>query len=332
MKRHSTPFIALALVLSAMPFASGIPQAHACSCMMPGSPAEAFADTDAVFSGTVTRSIDDEEAYRTEVQFKVSTQWKGIDLSESSTVTVHTGLNSAACGVEFMKGEEYLVYAYQDEETGELGASLCSRTTALENADEDLEYLKATEREEPTPSPAYTDIAPGTPYAEAILRLTEDGVFQGYADGSFRPRATVNRAEFVKILTASLYAPEDIKGCPGFADFAWALTDVRPDDWFDSFVCKARLEGLVSGYPDRTFRPSSSINFAEAAKITAAAYGVDVRAGGDVWYRAAVDALSAKHAIPPSIRGVDQKITRGEMAEMIYRLRYNITDSQSASL
>jgi len=298
--------------------------------MMPGGPAEEFAETDAVFSGEVTRVIEDEAAYSMNVQMKVSKQWKGLDFSEGTLIELETPNNSASCGVNFVKGEEYLVYGFEDEETGELHALLCSRTTQMENADEDLAYLETKEREEP--QDRYSDVRASTRYSEAILRLSDDGVFQGYANGMFRPQATVNRAEFVKILTASLYAPEDIASCPQQADFAYVLRDVRDEDWYNPYVCKARLKGLVEGYPDRTFLPAEAINFAEAAKIVAGAFGVDIEVQGSMeWYRPAVDALIAKNAVPQTVRGPGHLITRGEMAEIIFRLRYNVTDRLSAS-
>ena len=45
------------------------------------------------------------------------------------------------CGYNFQKGETYLVYAEDDEETGQLATSICHRTTRLSDAGADLAYL-----------------------------------------------------------------------------------------------------------------------------------------------------------------------------------------------
>ena len=45
------------------------------------------------------------------------------------------------CGIEFQVGETYLVYADDDEETGNLSATVCTRTRRLTDAGEDLAYL-----------------------------------------------------------------------------------------------------------------------------------------------------------------------------------------------
>ena len=54
-----------------------------------------------------------------------------------------TALDGALCGLgrTFIIGEEYLVYAYSFEEGSELWAGLCSRTTHISDAQEDLAEL-----------------------------------------------------------------------------------------------------------------------------------------------------------------------------------------------
>ncbi len=54
-------------------------------------------------------------------------------------VTVWT--DAGGCGYDFQKDETYLVYADDDEETGELTTSICRRTARLSDAGHDLAYL-----------------------------------------------------------------------------------------------------------------------------------------------------------------------------------------------
>lgn len=56
-----------------------------------------------------------------------------------TVVTVWT--DAGDCGYDFQKGETYLVYADDDEETGQLATSICRRTTRLSDAGADLAYL-----------------------------------------------------------------------------------------------------------------------------------------------------------------------------------------------
>jgi hypothetical protein len=165
--------------------------------------------------------------------------------------------------------------------------------------------------------------------AYAINALEADGIVQGYADGTFRPDNHINRAEFTKIVVLSKYSQAETDACtvryPG-------LSDVPTGAWYARYVCMGTQNAGIEGYPnDRTFRPSNEINFAEAAKILANLYLQPVHGQHEDWFEPYVDALAAAHAIPQSIRGFSQPVTRGEMAEMLWRLRSKTTEKPSAT-
>lgn len=120
--------------------------AYACSCAAPRTPAEAFPEYDAIFTGLVT-SVDLEEPTdsfeRKVVSFDVNESWKGI---EGQAVVVHTATHGAMCGYHFEVGESYLVYSSIQETVSpdELWTHICTRTDPLEEAAEDLLYLRAS--------------------------------------------------------------------------------------------------------------------------------------------------------------------------------------------
>lgn len=114
---------------------------YACSCRPPGPPAEALANATAVFSGKVTAlsaPADRGGSDPVQVTFAVTKGWKGAD---QSTIVILTPASSASCGVDFVEDQEYLVYASESE--GRLQTNLCSRTTQLAMAGEDLAVLGA---------------------------------------------------------------------------------------------------------------------------------------------------------------------------------------------
>lgn len=104
----------------------------------------------------------------------------------------------------------------------------------------------------------------------AILSLYERGVIRGYADGTYRPDAGINRAEFLKILVAGFH-PEELRGDTD------CFVDVS-SQWFAPYVCAAKRMGWISGYPDGTFRPAQLVNRAEAMKIVIGTFGGSVPA------------------------------------------------------
>jgi polyhydroxybutyrate depolymerase len=119
-------------------------------------------------------------------------------------------------------------------------------------------------------------------YRQSISYLKKKNAISGYADGTFKPKALVNRAEFLKLVFAARGAPEPIH--------ADCFLDVKADDWYAPFVCAAKRRGIVEGYPSGTgavFRPEQSVVYSEAMKMVLEAYGREVRpSAGGAWYDA----------------------------------------------
>lgn len=164
--------------------------------------------------------------------------------------------------------------------------------------------------------------------ASAIYYLRSKKIVDGYADNSFRPTVAINRAEFTKIVMGAELNAAIIDRCFETNGAQAPFRDVGVSQWFSTYVCIAKANGIIGGYPDGTFRPERTITFPEAAKILVQTYHGNV--GSDViWYKPYVEKLAALGAIPKSIRSFEQEVTRGEMAEMIYRLKEGITNKPS---
>ncbi len=160
-KKSTTIRLASVLLLLFMMFA--VPQsASACSCVMPGTPSMEFSQLDAVFSGKVMNirenytpaisfldkimtslSLDPTYFYTDRlwgntVTFAVTHSWK---LVNTTSVQVRTGSGGGDCGYGFSTGSDYLVYAGHAAGEG-FGTSICTRTSELSRAAEDLTFLK----------------------------------------------------------------------------------------------------------------------------------------------------------------------------------------------
>jgi uncharacterized repeat protein (TIGR02543 family) len=106
---------------------------------------------------------------------------------------------------------------------------------------------------------SYSDVPASKWFNNAISTLSNSGVLKGYPDGTFRPNAPITRAEFAAIATRFYAAAGKTFTSDAFTDIAasWARNDVN----------YASSLGIVSGYPDGTFRPQSNITRAETVKI-----------------------------------------------------------------
>ena len=104
----------------------------------------------------------------------------------------------------------------------------------------------------------YTDVKAGDWYNNAISTLSDLGIITGYEDGTFRPNASISRAEFVTIATRFFDYTAEYEG---------TFSDVSYSSWYADFVQAAVDMGLVNGYENGTFRPNASITRAEAVAI-----------------------------------------------------------------
>lgn len=156
---------------------------------------------------------------------------------------------------------------------------------------------------------------------DAIEYLKNTDVVEGYEDETYKPENRINRAEFVKIIVAS-----QIQNPTG----SYCFKDVK-NEWFAKYICTAKRVGWISGYPDGTFKPADMINFAEASKIISNAMKVEEDKEGtrNEWFAGFVKGLENRKAIPSTVHFFDKDVSRGEMAEVIWRLKTNKTDKIS---
>lgn len=109
-----------------------------------------------------------------------------------------------------------------------------------------------------TYSNTFSDVAKSHWAANYIGYMQQFGIITGYADGSFRPDASVTRAEFAAIASRFEKLTEGTK----------SFSDVPSSHWAAKYINFAATRGWVNGYADGTFQPNNSITRAEVAAVT----------------------------------------------------------------
>jgi len=174
----------------------------------------------------------------------------------------------------------------------------------------------------------FQDIDRLNPNFASISYIKEKHIVNGYRDGTFRPQNKINRAEFTKIIIGAKFSKSIINNCQ--LD-TLKFPDIDKGFWYAPYICIAKQYGIINGYPDGKFRPNRDITFIEASKIISQTFEYSVQKK-DIWYEGFVLALESRKAIPNSISSLNHNITRGEMAEMIFRLKKHIITSPSKTL
>ncbi len=132
-----------------------------------------------------------------------------------------------------------------------------------------------TQPQDPTVPPEdadspFTDIADH--WAEEYIKEIYDlGYINGYNDDTFRPDATITRAEASKII--ALWFGEEIGEDACEEDM---YRDVDCDEWYGKYIGFLTKKGILSGYIGQDiFRPDRNISMAEAVKIMVYAKGME---------------------------------------------------------
>jgi hypothetical protein len=108
---------------------------------------------------------------------------------------------------------------------------------------------------------SFADVPEGYWAKQPIENNATVGLVQGYPDGNFKPERALTRAELATLLVRA----KGIKLTEGSA--RQIFKDVKPGFWAAKYIEVAQREGLVKGYPDKTFRPNNKINKAEGIAV-----------------------------------------------------------------
>ncbi|MDO5619062.1 S-layer homology domain-containing protein [Kocuria sp.] len=139
-----------------------------------------------------------------------------------------------------------------------------------------------TVRPQAVPGP-FADVAGNQQHAAAISWVKTRGVLTGWPDGTFRPHQAIDR----DAMAAVAYR---MAGSPRYTPPAQSpYTDVSPQHPFYKEITWANSRGLLTGWPDGSFRPNSDITRDATAALFhrmagspasgASSSFVDVRAG-----------------------------------------------------
>lgn len=166
--------------------------------------------------------------------------------------------------------------------------------------------------------------------AQCINQLAEKKLVSGYPDRTFRPDATVTRAEFAVLM---LNAFTDAK----IQRPSLTFRDIPNSYWGYNAIQLAVQKAFFVGYPDQTFRPNQAITRTQAILVIANALGTEAVTNSETIlpkyfddaaaipnYGKGAIAAAAKKALVvnyPQLRQLrpNQNSTRGEVAALLCR-------------
>ena len=174
----------------------------------------------------------------------------------------------------------------------------------------------------------FTDVAFDDALCPAITYVKNQGIFQGYPDGTFRPYNVINRVETTKVVLEGFNIPllADDGTNQGF-------NDVSLGQWYMTYLRTGKHEGVIQGYPDGSFRPNQQVNRVEMLKIFLETSSEDLSVitvtnppypdtAINQWYIVYVQ-FSKNHALVDAAANGNfnpaEGMKRGDVAELFYR-------------
>jgi len=94
--------------------------------------------------------------------------------------------------------------------------------------------------------------------AAFIQGLVTKNLIRGFPDGTFKPEASITRAEYAAIIAKTFDLPRQRGTGTG------VFTDVSANFWASTAISQAAAMGFVSGFPDGTFRPQQNLTRVQA--------------------------------------------------------------------
>ena len=152
---------------------------------------------------------------------------------------------------------------------------------------------------------------------DAVMTLVEDGTINGFTDGTFRPNATVSRAQFVKMIGKGT----EISNA--------TYTDVSPDEWYYEYVITSGLDPISADKfePDTPITRNDVVNLlwkrngsgeVKNAPVIITSQGTNPTAVGWVYAKGIMmgdDYINLR---------LNDSLTRAEAAALIVRARNNV--------
>ncbi len=240
--------------------------------------------------------------------------------------------DGTALDLQFVKGLGVFVQEHFTKEDFHEGAADAA-FTSKNNDPVQLEYIYGTEsrRSEVISARIFSDVSDENPFYSAVSFLKKKEIMNGYPDGTAQLEKPISRVEVLKLIfngvDQKLEDGLDVK-----------FNDTSKHAWYSDYLATGYAQGIVEGYPDGSFKPSQSVSRVEFLKMLLVAGNKSGTMNLDLdpvvkdlpfndidtlaWYAPYVQYMSQHNLYPDTSSRFNPSapVTRGEVAEVIYRL------------
>ncbi|WP_052343512.1 S-layer homology domain-containing protein [Bacillus massiliigorillae] len=169
----------------------------------------------------------------------------------------------------------------------------------------------------------YKDVPATYTFYQEIENMSEYGVITGFPDGTFRPAQAVTRGQAAIMIGRDLYEEDEV------TNTKTKFKDVSPSSAAARYIQKATEDGIITGFPDGTYRPDQSVTRGQMAIFLSRAF--DLTKTANVSFKDVSPSSAAYPYIGKLVYGEitagfpdgtyrpDQAVTRGQFAAFMDR-------------
>lgn len=165
----------------------------------------------------------------------------------------------------------------------------------------------------------FSDVPASKHFAEAVNELAARNIIGGYPDGTFKPGNSITRGQAAAIIAK-------MRGMDLSTVNGQKFKDVPTSHGFYKAIGKMAEEGIISGYPDGSFKPNEPIKRKNMAAILVKAFDLPRETHGKNPFKGEVGItndvlviynLGITSGTSPTTFSPNASITRGQAAKML---------------
>jgi peptidoglycan/xylan/chitin deacetylase (PgdA/CDA1 family) len=149
-----------------------------------------------------------------------------------------------------------------------------------------------------TGSEIFSDMNKGDLFAEEIAFLAQQGIINGFPDGTFRPEASVSRAEVAVMIGRIMDFDQKTKET--------IFKDVPERHYASGYIQAAAEQGIIEGFPGGEYRPYDSISRGDMALILQRAFQLENKSASSFY-----DVTEKDYFYEAVLALVEEEVTRG---------------------
>ncbi len=174
---------------------------------------------------------------------------------------------------------------------------------------------------------SFPDVSSNISLKQSVEKLALLGIINGGTDGLFHPDSLVTREQFAKMIVSAA----NLATAANIATNSTTFADVPSARWSSGYIRTAASNGMLNGYPDGLFHPTSKITYAQAMTIMIRMLGYEESDLAGTWPQNYITKAASIQLTNGLSYNANDELTRADCVVLIERL-FDMNVKQTAGL